>query len=90
MNSFWSLFGAQRGTDQTMLDLAVERSQAAGAALTKVRGFNEPLLKELKRNNLYNDDYLENIVNKALGGVDDTLPRAKQLKERNTAIRQLA
>ena len=89
MNSFWSLFGAQRGTDQAMLDLAVERSQAAGAALTKVRGFNEPLLKELKRNNLYNDDYLENVVNKALGGVDDTLPRARQLQERDSALQQL-
>ena len=61
-------FTATGGTDETMLELAVKKDGAASAAFTKVRGFNEPLEKELKDKGLYNDDYLENVVNKALEG----------------------
>jgi hypothetical protein len=68
---FSKYFTATGGTDDTMLELAVKRDGAAAAAFTKVRGFNEPLEKELKDKGLYNDDYLEGVVNKALEG-DET------------------
>ena len=68
---FSKYFTATGGTDETMLELAVKRDGAANATFTKIRGFNEPLEKELKDKNLYNDDYLENVVNKALAG-DET------------------
>tara|TARA_R110000751_G_scaffold16391_1_gene51900 strand:- start:588 stop:4151 length:3564 start_codon:yes stop_codon:yes gene_type:complete len=68
-----SLFTANRGTDDTMLELAVEREGAAAAAFTKVRSLNEPLEKILKDAGLDSDEYLEMIINPALMNDVDAL-----------------
>ena len=73
-----SKFGSRRATDDHMVTLATERDGAAGAALSRARGFNVELEKELQNKKLYTEDYLENIVNEALGGNQAALGRLRQ------------
>ena len=73
-----SKFGSRRATDDEMVRLTVERGGAGSEALTKARGFNSELEKELQNKNLYNEDYLENVVNEALGGNQTALGRLGQ------------
>lgn len=73
-----SKFSSRYGTDDELVRLTVEAAGAGSEALTRARGFNSELEKELQNKNLYNEDYLENTVNKALGGDQAALGRLGQ------------
>ena len=61
-------FSSRFGTDDKMLELVLARENAAKGALTRASGYNEDLQKVLKRDGLYNEQYLNTTVNDALAG----------------------
>lgn len=63
------------GTDDTMLEAVIKKDSASKAAMTRASGWTEQLEEVLKRDNLNDQPYLENTVDRALAGDKDALSR---------------
>ena len=74
------------GTDDTMLEAVIKKDGASKAALTRASAFNEELEKVLKRDNLNNQPYLEDVVYGALNGDKDKLNLLAQSSEEGAKI----
>ena len=74
------------GTDDTMLEAVIKKDSASKAAMTRASGWTEQLEEVLKRDNLNDESYLENVVDRALAGDKDALSRLAQNSQEGAEI----